>query len=166
MFTRLFVGLVICLGMASCINRNITYVQLPTSTEVVDARGLQKTQTLSPTTKLVVEGTTEIVPTTNPDPKIDKAPPEVHDEKIAIPDGYCPRYRLPRLPTAPIAPLDKLQALTPGDTVAIDALTRTHIVELHEWIDNTQAILNKSYYDYVLSCDKLHKQKSNVKKTG
>lgn len=68
---------------------------------------------------------------------------------------WCPRWRAPILPPPPQAPLARLNQLKPSDTEAINALERDHIVELHQWIMNTQAITSKSYRDYVQKCEAL-----------
>jgi ABC-type Fe3+-hydroxamate transport system substrate-binding protein len=152
--------LLLALASSSCVNRNITYVTIPSASQLVTDR----TKSGEPlTAKIVVSGTTEIVPTETPDPKIVKTPPITPPDDIGPQKGFCPLYRLPTLPPAPAAPLDKLAALKPTDTAAIDALTRNHIEDLHHYIIQTQAILAKSYKDYIANCERLrHKPKPKM----
>ncbi|SAK59206.1 hypothetical protein AWB81_01808 [Caballeronia arationis] len=60
---------------------------------------------------------------------------------------------MPTLPRAPDVPIKQLDAIKPSDDAAVDALARAHIVELHNYIDQTQRILKKSYQDYVKRCE-------------
>lgn len=160
---RATVLLTLALMSSSCVNRNITYVQVPSASEMVTDRTKSGEPVMA---KIVVSGTTEIVPAPM-DPKLVKAPPPTQEEpkvEVRTPKGFCPMYRLPTLPPVPPAPLDKLAALKPTDTAQIDALTRNHITELHQYIVTSQATIAKSYRDYVTNCE--HEQRRPAKKTG
>ncbi|WP_144444104.1 hypothetical protein [Caballeronia arationis] len=88
------------------------------------------------------------------DPAIAKSPPPTPpDEPPPVTKGLCPAYRMPTLPRAPDVPIKQLDAIKPSDDAAVDALARAHIVELHNYIDQTQRILKKSYQDYVKRCE-------------
>jgi hypothetical protein len=162
-FRRAVVLVLLAVVSSSCVNRNITYVQVPTASELVTDRTKSGEPVMA---KIVVSGTTEIVPAPV-DPKLVKQPPASADEpKIIerVPKGFCPVYRPPTLPAPPAAPLDKLSQLKPTDTAQIDALTRNHIQELHQYIATSQATLAKSYKDYITNCER--EQRRPAKKTG
>lgn len=165
MFKILRQGVVLvlfALASSSCVNRNVTYVNLPPASALVT----DNVKNGEPVTaKIVISGTTEIVPTvTPPDQKIIKTPPVTPPDDMGPRKGLCPLYKLPTLPPPPAAPLDKLSALKPTDTAQIDALTRTHIADLHQYIVTSQAEIAKSYKDYISNCQRL--QHRPVKKTG
>lgn len=153
----------LAMASSSCVNRNITYVSVPNASQLVTDRTKSG---VALTEHLVISGTTEIVPTqaNNPDPKIVKVPPVTPPDEGRPKKGFCPLYKLPELSPPPAAPLAQLTALKPTDTAQIDALTRNHIAELHQYIVDTQAEIEKSYKDYVANCERL--QHRPVKKTG
>jgi hypothetical protein len=153
----------LAMASSSCVNRNITYVNVPSAAQLVTDR----TKSGTPLTEhLVISGTTEIVPTpaNNPDPKILKTPSVTPPDEYGPKKGFCPLYKLPTLPPPPAAPLAQLTALKPTDTAQIDELTRSHIAELHQYIVDSQAMIAKSYKDYIANCERL--QHRPVKKTG
>jgi hypothetical protein len=101
-----------------------------------------------------ISGLVVIIPDMRVDPAIAKSPPPTPpDEPPAVTKGLCPAYRMPALPRAPDVPLKQLDAIKPSDDAAVDALARSHIVELHSYIDLTQRILKKSYQDDVRRCE-------------
>jgi hypothetical protein len=158
MFKRLSVALFLVAsalsGCESFNHLNVTFQQLPDN----------KFREVAGETKMVVSGVTEIVPPAGQDPRIIKAPPvtppddkgPIEAEKLIR--SLCQVYHPPVLPPEPAAPYEKLSQLAPTDIAGIDALVRAHIVELHLYINTTQATLAKSYHDYALSCDSMRKK--------
>lgn len=74
---------------------------------------------------------------------------EQHEQVM---QGWCPKWNPPKLPPIPAAPEQQLAQLKPSDTEAIAALTRQHIVDMHNWARNAQALYTRSYQGYLASC--------------
>lgn len=140
--------------LTSCVNRNITYVSVPPASQLIAERAKDG---LPLTTKVVISGTTEIVPTEVPDAKIIKTPPVVQE---GPPKNWCPPYHPPKLLPPPVAPADKLAAVPASDVDAVEKISADYIVELRNYIKTSQAVNTRAYNEYVNSCRALQKRTS------